>query len=212
MLVRTSHHFKAKRSKRGVVGATLHKSAKAFTSFSTLCGPSLPVFASCLPYCRDSYTQYFIMTETQNETCQPVKEVAGNIPVQAEAAAKPKPMSSRRGYYELADRMALAENELAIFRNFKNLDILSLLHLQAEILILESDLESIRNKDDNQDEAIEIPYASGEGDLAIESATYKRRLFSSCIVMMQRVARNDPNQCKQYMKMVELRTKLREYS
>lgn len=154
------------------------------------------------------------MAEIQNET-QPAMTAAGSPPVQGEQAqasnAKRLP-SVRRGYYELADRMALAENELAIFRNFKKLNILSLLQLQAEILVLESDLEYIRDKDDNSHEEITIPFPSGEGDLAVGSKTYQRRMFSSCMLEMQRVARNDPKQCTQYMKMVELRNKLQEYS
>jgi len=151
------------------------------------------------------------MAETQKES-QPAIAVASHPPVQAGGTANPQKQSDRRGYYELADRMSVAENELTIFRNFNNLNILSLLQLQAEIILLESDLEFIRNQDDNSNESITIPYPSEEGDLFINSVTYDRKLFSSCILNMQRVARNDPKQCTQYFKMVELRAKLREYS
>ncbi|KAK4443523.1 hypothetical protein QBC34DRAFT_416909 [Podospora aff. communis PSN243] len=154
------------------------------------------------------------MAETQSET-QLAATVSTNLPVQAEGVPNQQARrSSRRGYYELADRMALAENELAIFRNFKQLNILSLLQLQAEILVLQDDLEYIRNTDDNSSEEITIPYArpDRDSDLGVDSITYHRKMFSSCMVEMQRVAKNDPNQCTQYMKMMELRSKLQEYN
>jgi len=151
------------------------------------------------------------MVETQNST-QPAMTAASNPHAQAERVPNPERRSARRGYYELADRMALAENELAIFRNFKKLNILSLLQLQAEIIVLEDDLEYIRDKDDNSEEEVEVPYPRGEGNLDLHSIKYKRKMFSSCMQEMQRVARSDQTKCRQYVKLVELQTKLREYS
>jgi hypothetical protein len=110
--------------------------------------------------------------------------------------------------------MLFAENELAVFRNFKELNILCLLQLQAEIILLQSDLDSIRINDDRSDETIAIPYLNPDRGFpdAVSAVQYQRKMFSSCFADMQQVYRSDPSQCPQYYKLLQLRAKLQEYS
>ncbi|KAK3305242.1 uncharacterized protein B0T15DRAFT_191821 [Chaetomium strumarium] len=121
---------------------------------------------------------------------------------------------SDRGYYELANRMIVADNELAVFRNFKELNILCLLQLQAEISVLKSDLDSIRIKDDNNNEPIDIPYVNQELGFpeGVRALQYQPELFSSCFADMQQVYRSNPSHCPQYYKLLQLRAKLKEYN
>ncbi|KAK3682852.1 hypothetical protein B0T22DRAFT_445021 [Podospora appendiculata] len=140
-------------------------------------------------------------------------------PKEARPAAEPpraKPgLTAVRGYYALADQMTIADNELAIFRNFKNLNVLSLLHLQAEIILLEDDLKKLRNDDDNSDEVIAVPFpGSGEEDDVemIKAAYYQRKQFTGCFKDMQRVANHSPEMCLQLEKLGQIRKKLQEYN
>ncbi|KAK4235216.1 hypothetical protein C8A03DRAFT_36946 [Achaetomium macrosporum] len=121
------------------------------------------------------------------ENTSPSVAVPSPSPPQAGANARPQPRAKPRGYYELAERMVFAENELAIFRNFKELNILSLLQLQAEIILLQSDLEWIRNNDDLSDETIAVPFSIEERGFpeGVDAVPYQRKLFSSYGLLLQ---------------------------
>ncbi|KAK3332691.1 hypothetical protein B0T19DRAFT_457580 [Cercophora scortea] len=141
------------------------------------------------------------------------------------AAEPPQPraaLTAVRGYYALANQMTIADNDLAIFRNFKSLNVLCLLQLQAEITILEDDLTRLRDKDDKSEnhDVVEVPFPeSGPGDETsrngvekISFVSYQRNQFTGCFKDMQRVAAYDPEMCLQFERLGEIRKKLQEYN
>jgi hypothetical protein len=114
--------------------------------------------------------------------------------------------SPRRGYYALADRMGVANGEVAIFRNFNGLNLLTLLRLQSELTNLEYELERYRNEDETDDSDILI---SDEGDPEIR---VRVREYSESFLKMSLAAEKEPNNAAQYFKLIEVQQKLREYS
>ena len=99
------------------------------------------------------------------------------------------------GYFKLASLMS-REKDVAIFRRFDDLNILSLLELQAEIVDLEKDLRRQRRADETMGNGAQ-QQPPGQPDPSYYSGNFKLSRESNS---------------GQYSKLKSIREKLKEYS
>lgn len=85
------------------------------------------------------------------------QEESGNPPPATRASNKSKTENVPAGYPKLAQRMGFVP-EMAVFRRFAYLNKLNLLHLQAELVEIESRLKEIQRRD-NESPELEQLYA-----------------------------------------------------
>ena len=102
--------------------------------------------------------------------------------------------------------MKIADGEVAIFRNFKSLNLLNLLRLQSEILTLEFALDEHRHKDDKSSEKIPL-HREGEEEFEVP-----RGDLSKAFWYMKLASDKDCVNNQQYLYILELGNKLKEYS
>ena len=114
------------------------------------------------------------------------KEDGGRVDVAGQVTVDDEQRVHTRGYYKLAHLMD-AYPEVAIFRRFRSLTMLSLLSLQSEIVDLEGQLYDTAAEDD----------ASNDADVAAWSSDFYAQ-------------RRAPN-CLQHGMISQLREKLLQY-